>query len=342
MKNHVTTIAALATLITAAGIASADDDAAAAYARGQRALKAGRVHEACTAFEDSHKLEAKLETEQSLAECYEQDGKPIAAARLYRTIAEKESSADRSKKAIARADKLEAKAPRLRFAINPRPAGLVIKVDGVEVPSTGDVRVDVGPHEVVATAPGYEGHASTAIDRDRQIVDVILRMEAKAEPAVEKPAMKTEPKQEPKAEPKAEPTSEPKAEPKAEPMTAPAQPMTESSGGHRKRNGYIAGAVGLGMIGGSIAFFAAGSSKYTDERRLCPGFKCKTDADLAAANDLISDGRTLRGVSYGMGIAGGLLVAAGVYLVMTDHKERPRISLNVDHESAGLTFTGSF
>src|SRR5258705_7441916 len=122
MKNHVATIVAtLATLIGTAGIASADDDAAAAYSKGQRALKAGRVHEACTAFEESHKLEAKLETEQSLAECYEQDGKPIAAARLYRMIAEKESSPDRSKKAIARADKLEAKAPPLRFAINPRP-----------------------------------------------------------------------------------------------------------------------------------------------------------------------------------------------------------------------------
>src|SRR5580704_6862188 len=143
------------TLLARAGIGSADpnDTAESAFARGQAALKAGRIHQACDAYETSDKLAARIETEQSLASCYEQDGKPMAAARLYRSLADKDGNADRRKTSLAKADKLEAKAPRLRFEINPMPAGLIVKVDGAEVSSTADVPVDVGPHEVVATAP---------------------------------------------------------------------------------------------------------------------------------------------------------------------------------------------
>src|SRR5258706_1368347 len=122
------------------GIASAEDEPAdAALKRGQSALKAGRVHEACGAFEASDKLAATVDTELLLANCYEQDGKPMMAAKLYRSLADKDTNTARRQQSIAKATKLEAKAPKLRFAINPMPANLVVKVDGIEVPATGDV-----------------------------------------------------------------------------------------------------------------------------------------------------------------------------------------------------------
>src|ERR1043165_9608364 len=139
----------LAALVLAPAVAAADDDAASEYKRGQTALRAGRIHEACDAFEASAKIDPKMETELSLADCLEQDGKIIAASRVYRSAAAKDTDEARAKRSSAKAAKLEAKAPRLRFAINPKPDGLIIKVDGVAIQGTSEVRVDIGPHEVL-------------------------------------------------------------------------------------------------------------------------------------------------------------------------------------------------
>ena len=86
----------------------------------------------------------------------------------------------------------------------------MIEVDGVEVPIAGDVQVDVGPHEVTATAPGFAGHASAPADRDKQIIDVIVRMQP-----VEEPAPDPKPAPAATAEPAAEPTPSPEPTPAA-------------------------------------------------------------------------------------------------------------------------------
>lgn len=331
----------LATAILAhTGIASADESADAAYKRGQAALKAGRVHQACEAFETSWKLEARLETELSLAGCYEQDGKPVAAARLYRGTADKDSNASRRQTSLAKATKLEKNAPKLRFAINPMVDKIVIKVDGIEVPSTGDVLVDVGPHEVIATAPGYEGHANAPIDRERVTLDVILRMEPVASP---EPAR--EPTREPMREPmpKAEPAKEPASMPAAEPAPVKELPMTESgSTSHRKRNGIIAGAAGIGLGVGAAIVLTMSSNKFDDERALCPNSQCANTTDLATARDMLSSGRRLRGVGIGMGVGGAVLLGVGAYLLLSPDKQEQRMSFYVEPGGAGATYTARF
>jgi hypothetical protein len=313
--------------------ADSDDNADTAYKRGQRELKAGRVHQACQAFEVSEKLEARAETELSLADCDEQDGKLVAAARIYRRLADGDPNLDRRKASAAKATKLEAKAPKLRFAISRQLDGLVLKVDGVEVSSTADLPVDLGPHEVVATAPGFAGHASPAVDHDRAIVDVIIRMEPRADAA-------------PAPSPAPSTSSAPMAPTES---VAPA-PMTTSSTtddgnvgvDHRKRYGVITGAVGLGLVVGAVVLFAESSSKFNDEHSLCPDHKCASDADVPNANSMQSDGRAYRGAAYGTGIGGILLVAAGTYLFMTAPKEVSHVSMQVSHDGGGLTYTGRF
>src|SRR5262249_4671036 len=143
--------------------------------------KSGRVHDACQAFEASDHAAPSFDTEVALASCYEQDGKTVAAARLLRSLADTDQNGSRRAASIAKAAKLQARAPKLRFAIDPMPPGLKITVDGVEVQATGDVPVDLGPHDVVGTAPGYRGHASAPVDREKQILDVVLRMEPTGE-----------------------------------------------------------------------------------------------------------------------------------------------------------------
>jgi len=322
----------IAALLAHAGIAAADDTADSAFKRGQAALKAGRIHEACDAFEVSAKLDATTDTELSLAACYAQDGKPMTAARLYRSIADKDTNASRRQTSIAKAAKLEASAGKLRFAINPNPPGLVIKVDGVEVPSTGDALVDLGPHEVIATAPGYAGHASAPVDRERAIVDVIVRMEPIAEPA---PAPAPMPATTPAAE-------APAMQPAKTTATASLTTEMPAHADHRKRNGLLLGGAGVAALVGAAVLFKLSGDKFDDEHALCPMSTCATQADLDRANSLLSDARTQRGFSIGMAVGSGVLLAAGGYLLLTPHEQESRVSVSVQPGSASVGYTARF
>lgn len=334
----------LAALVLAPAVAAADDDAASAYKRGQTALRAGRIHEACDAFEASAKLDPKMETELSLADCLEQDGKLVAASRLYQSLATKDTDAGRAKRSSAKAAKLEAKAPRLRFAINPKPDGLVIKVDGEPIQGTSDVRVDIGPHEVIAMAPGLEGHASPAVDGSHPIVDVILRMEvneATAPRPEPTPSEMPAPAPEPKAAPEREMRDDkPETETASRPMDE--TPVASSSGSHRKRNGVILTAAGGTLAIGAGIMLGMAASKFNTESDLCPDHKCQNTMDLARANALLDNGTTLRGVGIGVGIGGVALLAVGGYLLMTPGHESTRVSLQVGHGTTGVAFSGSF
>jgi hypothetical protein len=329
--NHPARLFIATAFLLHAGIASADDTAESALERGNAALKAGRIHEACEAFETSVKLDASIEAELRLASCYEQDGKPIAAARLYRALVDKDPNAARRQRSLAKASKLEANAPKLRFAINPKPPGLVVKVDGVEVPANDDVLVDQGPHEVTATAPGYAGRASAPVDRDRAIIDVIIRLEPVAEA----------PKQIAPAGAPREKAPSPTTVAAMQPATSPA-PMREGEANHRRRNGIIVGAGGLAMLAGAAVVFSLSVDKFDEEHALCPISRCANNDDLAKAKSLLSDGRTLRGVSYGMGIGSVALLAAGTYLFLTPHKHDPRVSLHLEPGGAGIGYTARF
>ena len=311
-------------------VARADEDASAAYARGQAALKAHKIHEACEAFAIAEDQQASVDTELAAGSCYEQDGKLVAAAKMYRAAADKDVNASRKQGSLAKAEKLEARAPKLKFAIHPKPDGIVIKVDGVEVSAEQAVMVDVGPHEVVAMAPGYAGHARAAVDREGQTLDVILRMEAEARPEAAPEVLK--------------PTPKPQPAPEAQAAPAPAMPIEEhaaTSSSHRTR-GLVVGGVGVAALIGAGVFYAVGSSKYDDEHALCPGHLCASDADTARANSLRDDGRTWRGVSIATGVTGVILVAAGAYLFATSHSEVSPIALRVDGRGAGVTYSFAF
>jgi len=324
-----------AIVVAHGGLASADETADSALKHAQAALKAGRIHEACDAFATSEKLAANVDTEIALAACYEQDGKPMSAARLFRSTADKDTNLERRKTSSAKAAKLEARAPKLRFAINPLPPGLIVKVDGVEVSSTADAPVDTGPHEVVATAPGYEGHASAPVDRERAIVDVIVRMEPHAEPA-------PTPAPTPAPAPAPAPVPPPTTVTPAVATPSPIVTQTEPSVDHRKRNAYIIGGAGVGMLVVAGILYEASSSKFDDEHALCPRSQCKNSVDLAKAQSLISDSRTLGGVSIGMGIGGAVVIGAGVYLLLTPHKQETHVAVQLDHGGGSLGYVGRF
>jgi len=313
-------------LVARVAAAEPGETADAAAARGRTALKAGRIHEACDAFAASDALAPRAETELSLADCYAQDGKPASAARAYHAAADKDTNAARRKTALAKAERLEARAPKLHFSVQPAQPGAVIRVDGVEVAAGEDAMVDTGPHEVTASAPGFEGHASAPVDREGTTIDVVVRLV----PTVEAPAAPAAP---------AAPPAAVVREPTPAALAAAPVPARDAAPSHRKRNGIIVGAAGLGFIAGAVIAYEAGSSKLDDAARLCPGDTCANNADLARGHSLISDGRTLRGVSIGVGITGAVLIAAGGYLMMTDHAEQSHVAVDVRPNGGGVTYT---
>jgi hypothetical protein len=318
----------LVTLLAYAPLAAAEpgETAQAAAARGRAALKAGHIHEACDAFATSDQLSASADTEVHLAACYQQDGKPASAARMYRSAADKDTSAARRKTSLARADKLEARAPRLHVTLRPNPPGVILRVDGAEVPADQDAVVDTGPHEVVATAPGYEGHASAPVDREGTTLQVIVQLNPT-----------------PEAAPIAvEPAAPPPAPTVAHAPVHERPRMDEPAPDHRKRNGIILGAAGLGVLAGAVIAYEAGSNKFDDAAKLCPGQVCASDADLMKGHSLLSDGHTLREVSIGMGIGSAVLLAAGGYLLMTGHHEEAHVAVQVDPTGAGVAYTARF
>jgi len=326
--KHVLTLAPLA-LITASSLASADD-AGAAFQRAQTAWKAGRIHEACQAFEQSEKLAARLETELGLASCYEQDGKPVSAARVYKLGADKDTDDARRKASLAKATRLAARAAKLRFAINPAPQGLVVTVDGVEVPADQDAPVDTGPHEVVASAPGFEGHVTVPVDREKAIVDVIVRMQPKAEaPRPAPPAPAPAPVAQPRAVPA--PAEAAALAPRAAVTTPPTRDDAPAS--HRKRNGYLIGGAGVALVATAGVLYALSSSKYDDEQALCPGSTCKNLADVDRAHSLIDDSRTYSGIAIGAGVVGIAAIAVGGYFVLT---RDPNRDLESNHVTASV------
>lgn len=335
----------LVVLLSVAGgigvaVAQPDETAASAFKRGQAALKAGRVHEACAAFEASDKLAAAIATELALADCYEQDGKLVAAARVFRSAADKDTNAARRKKTLDKAAKLDSRAPKLHVVVIPRVDGVKIKVDGVEVAATGDVQVDLGPHEIIATAPDYEGKNLTAVDREGDVVEVSVHMERRAGIAPpEKPAPEPPPPVHAPVEqaPPSQPTTRP-------PPTTESKPPSDVShaSGHRRRNGAIIGLTGAVVLVGAAVLDGISIGKFHDEHALCPGYLCANNADTAKANSLRDDGRSLRAASIGMGIGGAAIFAVGAYLLATPgHREVP-VAVRATAHGGDVSYTLRF
>ncbi len=335
---HFSSIALIGAVASYSGLAHADE-AADQNLRGQTALKAGRIREACQAFEASVKLKPQPETKLSLADCFEQEGKLLSAANLYQELAESDPNVARRKSSSAKAIALDARAPKLRFAISPRPAGIVIKVNGVTVASEGDVKTDLGSHEVVVTAPGFEGRATASLDREGKAVDVVIRMKPVATEPVATPT-ESKPADGVKTPPDAVETNEDTT--KALTTTTNSSPASARASSSRRTYGVIIGAAGLGLLAGSGAMLGIASGKFSDESDLCPNATCANPTALARANALLSNGTAYRNIGIGVGIGGAALLVTGAYMFFTGAKEAPPVTVELNGQSTGMVYAGHF
>src|SRR5262249_23926061 len=139
------------------------------FRRGKALMAAGKASEACPLFKESQRIDPQTGTLLNLALCHETTGKIAAAWGEFLAVEQQALAAhptreDRATLEREHAATLGPRHSRIKIVAPPtaRAPGIVIKVDGEEKGepawATG-VTVDVGTHEVQASAPRKKPHA---------------------------------------------------------------------------------------------------------------------------------------------------------------------------------------
>lgn len=299
------------TAILVAGAASAQEDAAAEalFNKGLAEMEAGRFETACPTLKESQRLDPRMGTLFTLAEC-EAKGGMIASAvahydeylRLFGRLApaQKATQAGREKVSAAQKAALAPQVPYVTLILRDAPAGTTVKWDDLlfHLPALGvPLPVNPGEHVVTTQVPGKPGVVMRVTMEKAEKKQVELKLAAPSRVA-------TKPAPTPAIAP---PSANP--EPAATPTEADAGASSES------RHVWMYGAAGLGAAGlvvGSITGALVLGKKATIDDN-CVATRCN-----AAGKDAAESAQTLGLVStvgFGVGIAG---LATAAVLFFTD------------------------
>jgi len=149
-------------------------------------MQSGDFASACQKFAESNRLEPALGTRFNLAHCEEQSGHVLAAWTLFRQVRGELPAGDRR---IPVADQhiagLASRLAHLRVIVEPRVAGIVVRVDGVAVDppdATGTFPIDPGKHQVNASVPGRAEEATSLDFGEGSTIELRIPRERDASP----------------------------------------------------------------------------------------------------------------------------------------------------------------
>ena len=319
----------LASVPAGAQPAQSDPVAATALFKAAKALvDAGNWAAGCAKFQASLDAQASASTMIHIALCHEHDGKIATAWDDYnRALAlnvetrgadRRRGLEDLAKKGAAA---LQLRLPQLRVVVKSPPAGLKVTRDGKEVPvaALGDpLPGDPGPHEIVASAPGYktETRSVTLAEAKTETVEITLAVDPNAGAAAAPPEKK-----------------------------APGVPVWA----------WVAGAGGLVLTGVGAYFLADDLSAIRALRSSSncrplsdlPGYSCAPGYDFAADNSRKDRDLPLAIALGGVGIAAiGAAIGGIVWGLTAKPADAPRTGVTVGPWAApggaGLTLGGSF
>jgi len=159
------------------------------FKKGKKLLAEKRYPEACTAFEESDRLDPGIGTKLNVARCYQEWGKLATAWRWFSDAEQmaKEAKDDRAQKIHEIIEELDATVPRLTVKA-PRDAStsdVVIKLDGIpfDVSALGiERRVDPGPHQIDYTVKGAKQSKVIPVERGGSS-EVMLNLPKKSKTA---------------------------------------------------------------------------------------------------------------------------------------------------------------
>jgi len=312
-------LVALGIGMTAAHGARAQGGEAAATAlfdEGRKLMAAHKYAEACPKLAESERLAPSGGTLLNLADCYEHTGQTASAWVAWKDAAARANAAgkaDVEKRALAKAAALEPALARLTVSVDAASdvPGLEIKNDGVAVGHAElgvALPVDPGSHLVEATAPRKKPF-SAKVDVAAKQTDARVTVTLEDEPEAPAPPPPVTP-----------------PPPPAAPTPAP-PPETSSGGSSVKTIGIVTGVVGIAGLATGSVFGLMAKSKNDEalQPANCPTSTLCTQHGL----DLTHDAKTDATISTITFIAGGVLTAAGVVLVLTAPSSSPRTGLRV-------------
>ncbi len=306
-----------------------------------RLMASGHANEACPKYAESERLDPELGTLLHLGECYAKVGKSASAWASFRDASEiAHNRADpREAKIRERVAKLETSLSNLVIAVADPSPEIEVRQDGALVGRAvwgSPVPVDPGAHTITAAAPGkkpWTAPVEVAGNAAAVRVEVPV-LEAAPAAASAPPAAAPAPK-----------TPEPSGAATASHALAPATDSKFLGLSTQSLAGWSMIGVGAIGVGVGVVFTLQRSSALDARNAVCPTGVCpqaELDVDRAAIASHTSDARsdgTIAMVGY---IAGGVLAAGGVVLLLTDHHRSSDVGLTplVSPGFAGLTLGG--
>lgn len=309
-------------------------------------MKVGEFAAACPLLDQSLRLDARDGTLFTLANCRDREGKMATALGHYRkylrafaamTGTTREKHVERAAIAESRVKELAAEVPSLKMVWSGgMPANTKILLDGAEVPAALDIvwELDPGEHRVEVMRAGAAPDTRVVVlERKKPTVLVDLTPKAAHGPTL--------------------PGGDGEA-PSSTNVGVPGQtigdvdkppPDAPGASNVRRTSGFVAlGVGGAGLLLGGVMGGLALSQKGTVDsecKAVSVGYDC-SPAGRAAVDEIVKYG-TPSTVGF---IAGGVLAATGLVLILTAPKKEARTSLQVTAQGApGLAFVnmeGSF
>jgi hypothetical protein len=328
--------AVIAGLAATAGAQSASTQAQSLFDEGRRLMKAGKVTEACAAFESSQKLDPAVTTLLNLATCRETNKQYATAWGLFADAnrAARAASNDKlAKVATSHAKKLEPRLSKLTITVaaDRQVTGLVITRgnDPVDPASFNHaLPIDGGTYTITAKAPGrvtWTASKTIKVEGDNQTLEVpMLAPDPKA------PVARVEPR----------PTT-PTPPPATVTGTADIRPNPARQAAPRGHSNLVPIAVGAGALvlgGAALGFHLSGNSQYD---------KAKAEMeDQQRRDDLERSANNRRYVAEALGVAAIGAAGVAVFLYVRGRGEHrsdaTAIAPVASPTMAGLALSGSF
>ena len=302
----------IAAAATPAGAQPAKAQAEVLYNDGRDLLKAGKIVEACAAFEQSQKLDPAVTTLIAHGTCREKLGQLATAWGLFLEAERQTRSAGTDavaqlhQIALDRAAKLEPRVPKLTISVPERSKldGLEIVRDKERIPSVMWNRalpIDGGTYTITARAPGaneWTTRVTLAVELDTKTIDLPDLRNLKKD--LEEP---------PKA-PAARAASASASSPPTDrgPPLAPSSRLPETPG---RRGGVLPIAVGAGaaiLLGGALGLSLWGNSTYDQAKA--------EQTDQARRDSLFDSANRKRYAAEGVAVAGVGCAGVAVWLYL--------------------------
>ncbi|HMI94798.1 MAG TPA: hypothetical protein VK509_25665 [Polyangiales bacterium] len=286
-----------------------------AFSEGDRLSAVGRWAEACAQYTESQRLDPQLGALLHVADCNERIGKLATAWNAFSeasALAEQRSD-PRLQVARERTAALAPRVAQLRIQVAEPVTGLEVSVDGTAVAldaAETSFALDAGEHRLQASAPGAEPWTRTLRIADGTVERVQVPALRARDSFAAQDSLHTG-----------------GAQPERDPPMAP--------GATQRTLGWIA--IGTGAAAGIATgvLLALQDDKADAVRDLANGLDTTDPAAVEQYDDdkrpLVEDQRQLAALSIATGVAGGVLLAVGVALLVTAPDD------DDDNENAELT-----